>query len=196
MNQVIGDAQRGRRVVDIAVHVRHRGAGLAASLRACSSDAGEKSAPVIAAPSRASESASVPMWHRTCTPRSPATHGRGRRTRRCCSADWPYLAAVLGVNTNTVLRTCGCCATSACSSSTAASASGVVGYVALRRQRRRGPVGAGRLAGSSGGVIDAVRRRQGPPRQSTSNVRDSGLPRRPRFAADCGHAGRHALRSN
>jgi len=86
------------------VHVRHRAAGRRGKPAGLLQRRRREVGPVIAAPSRASDSVSVPMWHCTCTPRSPVTHGRGRRTRRCCSTDWAYLAAVLGVNTNTVLR--------------------------------------------------------------------------------------------
>ena len=183
------------------VHVRHRAAGRRGKPAGLLQRRRREVGPVIAAPSRASDSVSVPMWHCTCTPRSPCD-------ARSWASNSPLLLDGLGLpgrrargqHQYGAARPAGAARRVPARDPPRASASGVVGYVARGRQRRCGPVGArsvGReLADDARGVIDAARRRQGPPTAVNPNVRASGLPRRPRFAADCGHAGRHALRSN
>ena len=74
--------------VDIGLDELHVGPGSSASRRASASEAGEKSRPVIRAPSRASEIVSVPMWHWRCTPSRPATSPSSGRSKRTTSLRW------------------------------------------------------------------------------------------------------------
>ena len=60
-----------------------------ASDRATASDADEKSSPVIVAPSRESETVSVPMWHCRWMPRNPPmspSRGTSNRTTSLMNA--------------------------------------------------------------------------------------------------------------
>ena len=56
--------------------------------RYSASEAGEKSSPVIRAPSRASEIVSVPMWHWRWTPSRPRTSPSSGRSKRTTSLRW------------------------------------------------------------------------------------------------------------